>query len=78
MKMPKEKNQVMQALNSLKQAVSQAVSQIEKEFTMQETNMEGEEQDGNMGEAVNGEQDYSATEYNAKKKMLISKLMGSK
>lgn len=74
MKMPKEKNQVMQALNSMKQALSQ----IEKEFTMEETNMEGEEQDGNMGEAVNGEQDYSATEYDAKKKMLISKLMGTK
>ncbi len=74
MKMPKEKNQMMQAINSMKQALSQ----IEKEFTMEDINEEGLEQDGNTGEAEGGEQDYSAVEYNAKKKMLISKLMGSK
>lgn len=73
MKMPKEKNQMMQAINSMKQALSQ----IEKEFTMEDINMEGYEQDGNTGEAEGGEQDYSATEYNAKKKMLVSKLMGN-
>lgn len=74
MKMPKEKNELMEAFNSMKQAVSQ----IDKLLTKQDINEEGLEQDGNTGEAEGGEQDYSAVEYNAKKKMLISKLMGSK
>lgn len=74
MNIPKQKNEMMQAINSMKQALSQ----IEKEFTVEEINEEGSKQDGNTGEAENGEQDYSATEYDAKKKMLISKLMGSK
>lgn len=65
-----EKNSVMKAINSMKEALSQ----IEKEYTMQETNME-DEQDGNIGATEDGEQDYEKTSYDAKKKMLINKLM---
>lgn len=58
------------AINSMKAALSQ----IEKEYTMQDTNMESEENDGNMGQAENGEQSYEAMDYNSKKKMLVKKL----
>lgn len=67
-----ESNQVMKALNHMKEALSQ----IEKEYTKQDINQEGLEQDGNTGNAEDGEQEYSALAYNAKKKMLISKLKG--
>ncbi|KHD88836.1 MAG: hypothetical protein OM95_06890 [Bdellovibrio sp. ArHS] len=67
----KEKNPMMEAINSMKQAVSA----IEKHYTMQEGTRTGE-QDGNMGETVDGEQDYSKFENVAKKKKLISAMMG--
>lgn len=67
-----ETNEVMQAFNHVKNAVSQ----FEKKFTMQDINEQGLEQDGNTGEAENGEQDYSALVYNAKTRMLIKKLKG--
>ena len=66
----KEKNAMMEAINSMKAALSQ----IEKEYTMQDTNMESEENDGNMGQAEGGEQSYEAMDYNSKKKMLVKKL----
>lgn len=66
----KEKNQFMNAINSLKQAVSA----IEKEYTMMQGTRTGE-QDGNIGETVDGEQDYSSFENVAKKKMLMKKMM---
>lgn len=67
----KEKNPMMDAINSLKQAVSA----IEKQYTMQEGTGLGE-QDGNMGQAEDGEQGYSDDFENiAKKKMLIKKMM---
>ena len=67
----KEKNQFMDAINSLKQAVSA----IEKEYTMMQGTRMGE-QDGNIGQAVDGEQGYSDDFENvAKKKMLMKKMM---
>lgn len=72
MEKKKTVNEVMDALNHMKAALSQ----IEKKYTMQEINEEGAEQDGNIGESENGEQDYSALAYDAKKKMLIKKLKG--
>lgn len=67
----KEKNPMMDAINSLKQAVSA----IEKNYTMQEGTGLGE-QDGNIGQAEDGEQEYSKDFENvAKKKMLIKKMM---
>jgi hypothetical protein len=50
----KEKNPMMDAINSLKAAVSA----IEKQYTMMEGTGLGE-QDGNIGQAEDGEQDYS-------------------
>lgn len=67
----KEKNQFMDAINDLKQAVSA----IEKKYTMQQGTRTGE-QDGNIGETVNGEQGYSDDFENvAKKKMLMKAMM---
>lgn len=67
----KEKNEFMDAINDLKQAVSA----IEKKYTMQQGTRTGE-QDGNIGETVNGEQGYSDDFENvAKKKMLMKKMM---
>jgi len=67
----KEKNPMMDAINSLKAAVSA----IEKQYTMQEGTGLGE-QDGNIGQAVDGEQGYSDDFENvAKKKLLIKKMM---
>lgn len=66
----KEKNQFMNAINSLKQAVSA----IEKEYTMMQGTGIGE-QDGNIGQAVDGEQGYSDDFQNVKKKMLLKKMM---
>jgi hypothetical protein len=67
----KEKNQFMNAINSLKQAVSA----IEKEYTMMQGTRVGQ-QDGNIGQAVDGEQGYSDDFENvAKKKMLMKKMM---
>lgn len=75
MKMPKEKNELMEAFNSMKQAVSQ----IDKLLTKQDINEEGLEQDGNTGEAEGGEQDYSKIAYDAKLKMMKAGLIkGSK
>ena len=68
--MHKEKNPMMQSINSMKSALSE----IEKNLTMQETNMADYESDGNSGETEDGEQSYSANEYDSKKKMLISKV----
>ena len=66
----KEKNPMMMAINSMKAALSQ----IEKNYTMQEGTGTGE-QDGNMGEATDGEQDYSDDFENVRKKMLLKKMM---
>lgn len=66
----KEKNQFMNAINSLKQAVSA----IEKEYTMMQGTRTGE-QDGNISDGVDGEVDYSSFENVAKKKMLMKKMM---
>jgi hypothetical protein len=66
----KEKNSMMQAINSIKAALSA----IEKEYTMQEGTGLGD-QDGNHGQAVDGEQAYSADFENVKKKMLVKKMM---
>ena len=67
----KEKNPMMDAINSLKAAVSA----IEKQYTMMEGTGLGE-QDGNIGQAEDGEQDYSDDFENvAKKKMLMKKMM---
>ena len=67
----KEKNQFMDAINSLKQAVSA----IEKEYTMMQGTRVGQ-QDGNIGQAVDGEQGCSDDFENvAKKKMLMKKMM---
>lgn len=66
-----EKNPMMAAINSLKQAVSA----IEKSYTMMEGTGLGE-QDGNIGQAEDGEQGYSNDFENvAKKKMLMKKMM---
>ena len=66
----KEKNQFMNAINSLKQAVSA----IEKEYTMMQGTRTGE-QDGNISDGVDGEVEYSDFENVAKKKMLMKKLL---
>lgn len=66
----KEKNEFMNAINSLKQAVSA----IEKEYTMMQGTRTGE-QDGNISDGVDGEVDYSSFENVAKKKMLMKKMM---
>lgn len=67
----REKNSVMEAINGMKQALSA----IEKKYTMQEGTGLGE-QDGNIGQAVDGEQDYSNDFENiAKKKKFVSALM---
>lgn len=70
--MSEETNQVMRALNHMKEALSQ----IEKQYTKQDINEQDLEQDGNTGNAEDGSQDYSALAYDAKKKMLIKKLKG--
>jgi hypothetical protein len=72
MEKKKSVNEVMEALNHMKDALSQ----IEKKYTMEDINEEGLKQDGNTGEAEAGEQDYSTLAYDAKKKMLIKKLKG--
>ena len=62
---------MMQAINSMKAALSE----IEKEYTMQQGTGLGE-QDGNIGQALDGEQGYSSDFENvAKKKMLMKKMM---
>ena len=62
---------MMQAINSMKAALSE----IEKEYTMQQGTGLGE-QDGNIGQALDGEQGYSDDFENvAKKKMLMKKMM---
>lgn len=66
----KEKNAMMEAINSMKQALSA----IEKEYTMQEGTGLGE-QDGNIGQALDGEQEYSSDFKNVKKKMLLKKMI---
>ena len=65
-----EKNPMMNALNQMKQAVSA----IEKQYTMQEKTGLGE-QDGNIGQAEDGEQGYSNDFDNVKKKLLIKAMM---
>lgn len=67
----KEENKFMQALNNMKAALSE----IEKEYTMQQGTGLGE-QDGNIGQAVDGEQGYSKDFDNlVKKKSVIKKMM---
>lgn len=66
----KEKNSMMAAINSMKAALSE----IEKNYTMQEGTGLGE-QDGNIGQTVDGEQGYSDDFQNVKKKMLLKKMM---
>ena len=66
----KEKNQMMQAINSMKAALSQ----IEKEYTMQEGTELGE-QDGNIGQAEGGTQGYSNDFENISKKALLKQKM---
>lgn len=67
----KEKNSVMDAINGMKQALSA----IEKKYTMQQGTGLGD-QDGNIGQAEDGEQDYSNDFANiAKKKKFVSALM---
>jgi uncharacterized alpha/beta hydrolase family protein len=67
----KEKNSMMNAINGMKAALSA----IEKEYTMQQGTGLGE-QDGNMGQAVDGEQGYSNDFENvAKKKKILASLM---
>lgn len=66
----KEKNAMMDAINSLKQAVSA----IEKQYTMQEGTGTGE-QDGNISDGVDGEIEYSDDFKNVRKKMMMKKMM---
>ena len=68
----KEKNSMMEAINSMKAALSA----MEKQYTMQHGTGLGE-QDGNIGQAVDGEQGYSDDFKNlAKKKKVLASLMG--
>ncbi len=64
-----EKNEVMQAINSMKDALAQ----IEKKYTKVEQNMPGD-QDGNTGNAQDGVEDYGSLDYDRKKKMLVESL----
>lgn len=67
----KEKNQMMNAINGMKQALSA----IEKQYTMQPGTGLGQ-QDGNIGQAEDGEQGYSNDFENiAKKKKILASLM---
>lgn len=66
----KEKNQFMDAINSLKQAVSA----IEKEYTMMQGNRTGE-QDGSISDGVDGEVEYSEDFENVAKKKMLKKMM---
>lgn len=66
----KEKNQFMNAINSLKQAVSA----IEKEYTMMQGNRTGQ-QDGNISDGVDGEVEYSEDFENVAKKKMLKKMM---
>lgn len=66
----KEKNQFMDAINSLKQAVSA----IEKEYTMMQGNRTGQ-QDGNISDGVDGEVEYSEDFENVAKKKMLKKMM---
>lgn len=55
--------------------LKQAVSAIQKKITMMEGNRTGQ-QDGNIGNAIQGEESYSNDFENvAKKKMLLKKMM---
>lgn len=67
----KEKNSMMQALNQMKAALSE----IEKAYTMQEGTGLGE-QDGNIGQAVDGEQDFSNDFKNLSKKKSYAVILG--
>lgn len=71
-----EQNKFMQALNGMKAALSE----IEKEYTAYQGTMTGK-QDGNMGNAQDGQEGYSkmqnpthSAEFEQKKKMLIASL----
>ena len=66
----KEKNSMMEAINSMKAALSA----IEKEYTMQEGTGLGE-QDGNIGQAKDGVQGYSDDFDNISKKALLKQKM---
>ena len=66
----KEKNPFMDAINSLKQAVSA----IEKQYTMMQGTGTGE-QDGNISDGVDGEVDYSTFENAAKKKLVKQRML---
>ncbi len=66
----KEKNEFMDAINSLKQAVSA----IEKEYTMMKGNRTGE-QDGNISDGADGEVEYSEDFENVAKKKMLKKMM---
>lgn len=66
----KQKNPMMQAINSMKAALSE----IEKQYTMQEGTGLGE-QDGNIGQAVDGEQEFSDDFENVAKKKMLKKMM---
>lgn len=66
-----DKNQAMEAINSMKSALSE----IEKKFTQVQDGMD-RKQDGNMGNAENGVEDYSKFEQNDKKAMMIKALKG--
>ena len=66
----KQKNPMMEAINNMKAALSE----IEKQYTMQEGTGLGE-QDGNIGQAEDGEQGFSDDFKNVRKKMLIKKMM---
>jgi hypothetical protein len=70
MEVEEEANGMMKAINSMKQALSA----IEKQYTMQQGTGLGE-QDGNIGQAKNGEQGFSDDFENISKKALLKQKM---
>lgn len=66
-----DKNEVMDAINSMKSALSE----IEKKYT-QVQDGSPEKKDGNMGNAEDGVESYSKFEQNDKKAMMIKALKG--
>lgn len=64
------KNEMMEAINSMKAALSQ----IEKKYTMQEGTGLGE-QDGNIGQAKDGVQGYSDDFENLARKKRLTDIM---
>lgn len=64
------KNEMMEAINSMRAALSE----IEKKYTMQEGTGLGQ-QDGNIGQAKNGEQGFSDDFENIAKKKRLKEIM---